>query len=66
MLETHIERLVTDCGCTTEDFFQALKQADAGERQQCIEFILAAANYEEFIEMMGSYKDKLAAEGGAQ
>ena len=58
-MEGHIERLVTECECTTEQFFDALKVEDPGEREQCVNFILAAAEYENFIEMMRSYKKKL-------
>jgi hypothetical protein len=66
LLETHIERLVTECGCTTEQFFQALKKDADGETQLYVEIILAAAEYENFIEMMRSYKKKMQGEGGAQ
>lgn len=57
---------MTECGCSTEEFFRALKQEDPGEREQCITFILAAAEYENFVEMMRTYKQKLAEEAGAQ
>ena len=65
LLESHIERLVTECGCTSEQFFQALKQDRDGETQMYVEIILAASEYENFIEMMRSYKQKLASEAGA-
>ena len=65
LLESHIERLVTECGCSSEQFFQALKQDRDGETQMYVEIILAASEYENFIEMMRSYKQKLASEAGA-
>ena len=60
LLETHIERLVTECGCTTQEFFQALKQDRDGETQLYVEIILAAAEYENFVTMMREFKAKLA------
>lgn len=63
LLETHIEGLVEQCGCSTEDFFQALKQDRDGETQMYVEIILAASEYTNFVEMMRSYKQKLAREG---
>ena len=66
MLEGHIERLVTECECTTEEFFGALSQNKDGETQLYVEIILAAAEYENFIEMMRSYKRKLAEDAAAQ
>ena len=66
-MESHIENLVTECGCSTEEFFQALKQDRDGETQMYVEIILAASEYTNFVEMMRSYKQKLASDaGGAQ
>jgi hypothetical protein len=67
LLEDHIETLVTQCGCSTEEFFQALKQDRDGETQMYVEIILAASEYTNFVEMMRSYKQKLASDAaGAQ
>ena len=60
LLETHIERLVTECGYTSQEFFQALKQDRDGETQLYVEIILAAAEYENFVTMMREFKAKLA------
>ena len=62
-MESHIERLVTECGTTSEQFFAALKQDFDGENESAIyvEIILAAAEYENFLEMMRSYKQKMQA-----
>ena len=62
-MESHIERLVTECGVSTEQFFTALKQDFASDSESAIyvEIILAAAEYENFVEMMRSYKQKVTA-----
>ena len=60
LLEEHVERLVQECGCTVEEFYQALKKDEDGETQLYIEIILAAADYENFASMVKSYKEKNA------
>ena len=66
VLEGHIEKLVVDCECTSEEFFGALQSNRDGETQLYVEIILAAAEYENFIEMMRSYKRKLAEDAAAK
>ena len=65
ILEGHIERLVGECACTNDQFFEALQRNEDGETQLYVEIILAAADYSNFIEMMKHYKSKIAnAENG--
>ena len=56
LLEGHIERLVGECGCTNERFFEVLKRNEDGETELYLEIILAAADYTNFIQMMQHYK----------
>ena len=58
LLEDHVERLVQECDCTIEEFYEALKRDEDGETQLYIEIILAAADYENFASMVKSYKEK--------
>lgn len=58
LLEDHVERLVQECDCTVEEFYEALKRDEDGETQLYIEIILAAADYENFASMVKSYKEK--------
>ena len=65
VLETHVERLIADCGVTTEQFFLALKydwDNEESESAVYVEIILAAAEYPNFISMMKEYKQKLASD----
>ena len=49
--------MVTECGCTTDQFFQSLKnEGPNGENAIYVDIILAAAEYSNFIEMMNYYK----------
>ena len=61
-MEGHIEGIITESGCTSEQFFNTLK-ADFdsdGESAIYVEIILAAAEFENFVEMMRSYKRQVA------
>ena len=64
LLEGHIERLVSECNCTSQEFFEALKRNEDGETELYVDIILAAADYSNFIEMMKHYKHKIA--GGCE
>ena len=66
ILQTHIERLVTSCDTTTEEFNEALKANHDGETPLYVDIILAADDYLNFVHMMKHYKEKLAeASGGS-
>jgi len=56
---------VSECGCSPQEFFQALKQDSDGETQLYLEIILAADEYENFILMMRDYKSKWEATRGS-
>ena len=68
ILQTHIERLVTSCNCTTEEFNNALATNHDGETPLYVDIILAADDYLNFIHMMKRYKEETAEEraGGAE
>ena len=65
-MQTHIERLVTSCDTTTEEFNAALQANHDGETPLYVDIILAADDYLNFVHMMKHYKEKLTeASGGS-
>ena len=50
---------MTSCGCTTDQFNEALRANHDGETPLYVDIILAADDYLNFVHMMKHYKEKL-------
>ena len=59
LLETHIERLITSCGCTLEEFQTALTRNVDGDTPIYLDIILGAADFTNFVQLMREYKHKI-------
>ena len=52
IFEKEMERIITECGCTAEDFYKALAAQQDGEESMSsfyIEMITSLADYEQFV-----------------
>ena len=62
MFETHIERMIKECGVTVEKFFGALKQLSEKDPDSnfYVEVLLSVTDFANFVDMMKHYKGEHA------
>ena len=51
--------MITECGCSVEEFNAALSQNYDGDTPLYLDIILGAAQYENFVLLMQEYKSKI-------
>ena len=59
LLEGHIDRLISECGCTPAQFQEALQKNYDGDTPLYLDIILGAADFVNFVMLMREYKTKI-------